>query len=301
MREASGKVRVKMIREKSCGAVIFTEEAGERLYLVERMQKGHISICKGHVEGAETEHETAAREILEETGLTVSFIDGFRRVISYSPYDGCMKDVVFFLARADKREVRAQEEEVAEIMWLPFRTAMGELTHRSDRETLEAAEELLILRSRNMRRAERQLDDAQCERILAGATSGVLALSGDGGYPYAVPLSYVYEKGRIYFHGAAEGHKADAIRAMPKASFCVVEADRVMPREYTTKYRSVIAFGEIREISDSGEKRRAVELLAHRYNPGDTAERRNRYIDGEFEGLCMWELTVQRMTGKSNM
>ena len=85
--------------EKSCGAVIYYEDDGRRLYLIELMQKGHRSICKGHVENDESEHQTAEREILEETRLTVTFIDGFRESIEYSPYDGCMKTVVFFLAK----------------------------------------------------------------------------------------------------------------------------------------------------------------------------------------------------------
>ena len=77
-----------MIYEKSCGAVIYTESDGTRFYLVEHMQKGHCSICKGHVEGDETEHQTAEREILEETGMSVTFVDGFRETIAYIPYDG---------------------------------------------------------------------------------------------------------------------------------------------------------------------------------------------------------------------
>ena len=87
-----------MIYEKSCGAVIFTEADGVRLYLIELMKKGHCSICKGHVEKNETEHQTAEREILEETGLSVKFINGFRESIEYSPYEGCIKTVIFFLA-----------------------------------------------------------------------------------------------------------------------------------------------------------------------------------------------------------
>lgn len=130
-----------MIHEKSCGAVVFTEKFGKRLYLIERMKKGHTSICKGHVEGTETEHETAAREIREETGLEVAFIDGFRRTIQYSPYEGCVKDVVFFLARSDRTMVTPQEEEVTRIEWLPYERALEELTHESDRQTLSEAEE----------------------------------------------------------------------------------------------------------------------------------------------------------------
>ncbi len=136
-----------MIREKSCGAVIYTIRDGRRLYLVELMQKGHRSICKGHVEKNETEHQTAAREIMEETGLTVAFIDGFRETIEYSPYQGCMKTVVFFLARAQGSDVTAQEEEVREIEWLPYREALAALTFDSDRQTVQKAEAFLKARS----------------------------------------------------------------------------------------------------------------------------------------------------------
>ncbi len=290
-----------MIREKSCGAVVFTERDGERLYLIEHMQKGHTSICKGHVENEETEHETAFREILEETGLSVSFIDGFRRTIQYSPYEDCVKDVVFFLARAGSTTVTAQEEEVASIEWLPFDRAVAALTHLSDRETLTAAEDFLTLISRKMRREKRELSFDRSEEILKAGISGVLALLGDGGYPYAVPLSYVYDKEKIYFHGAKTGHKAEAIGRCSKASFCVVASDDVEPGEYTTRYRSAIAFGRIRKIDGEAEIRAAVELLAKKYNPTDTDEHRNKYIEAEFSALAMWELEVERLTGKSNM
>ena len=133
----------KMIFEKSCGAVIFREEQGKRLYLLEKMVKGHTSLCKGHVEGRETEHETAIREIREETALAVDFIDGFRETISYSPYAGCMKEVVFFLAKALPGQTAAQPEEVQSIFWLPAGEAAAKLTHASDRDILEKAERFL--------------------------------------------------------------------------------------------------------------------------------------------------------------
>lgn len=132
-----------MIYEKSCGAVIFAEQNGSRLYLVERMQKGHLSMCKGHVEGDETEHQTGFREIREETGLTVEFLDGFRKTIGYSPYPDCQKTVAFFLAHADSTDVTVQEEEVREILWLPFAEAAAMLTFDSDREILRQAEMFL--------------------------------------------------------------------------------------------------------------------------------------------------------------
>ena len=133
-----------MKHEKSCGAVLFRQGTDGREYLVLHSVKGHYTLCKGHVEGAETELETARREILEETGLSVRFVEGFRQVITYAPRPGVTKDVVFFLAEvaADGVPV-AQPEEVAGIFFLPYDQAATLLTHDSDRETLAQAREFL--------------------------------------------------------------------------------------------------------------------------------------------------------------
>lgn len=132
--------------EKSCGAVMFRERDGERLYLILHSTQGHWTLCKGHVEAGETEHETAVREIREETGLSAEFIHGFRQVITYSPFPGVMKDVVFFLARANGWAVACQPEEVADARFLPFDEALAALTHASDREVLQAAHVFLAER-----------------------------------------------------------------------------------------------------------------------------------------------------------
>ena len=129
--------------EKSCGAVIYTVQNGTRFYLVEQMQKGHVSLCKGHVEQYESEHETAIREIREETGLEVEFVEGFRKTITYSPSTGCMKTVVFFLACAEHTSARVQEEEVRAIQWVPFENAVEALTFDSTREILRQADAFL--------------------------------------------------------------------------------------------------------------------------------------------------------------
>ena len=132
-----------MKREKSCGAVIFRENNRSRDYLILTSTLGHTTLCKGHVEGDETEHETAVREIREETGLTVDFVDGFREVITYAPKPGVTKDVVFFLARLRGGEPVCQPEEVADIRFLPLGEALDALTHPSDRDTLQKAHAFL--------------------------------------------------------------------------------------------------------------------------------------------------------------
>ena len=151
---------------------------------------------------------------------------------------------------------------------------------------------------REMRRKRQALSPAEAEAILTRGSAGVLALAGDGGYPYAVPISYVYQGGKIWFHCARAGHKLDAVRREPRASFCVIGQDRVVPEEYTTYYRSAIAFGTIRVLEDEGEMREAVEALAVKYNPADPPQRRRAYIEKEWNQLCMLEMTVQHLTGK---
>ena len=151
---------------------------------------------------------------------------------------------------------------------------------------------------REMRRKRQELSKEECIAILGRATSGVLALAGDDGYPYAVPLSYVYADGKIYFHCAKEGHKLDAVRNCGKASFCVIDQDRIIPERYTTYFRSVIVFGRIKILEDEDQKREAIRKLAFRYAPKDSVESREREIEREWGALCMLELTAEHMSGK---
>ena len=151
---------------------------------------------------------------------------------------------------------------------------------------------------RQMRRKKQQLTEEDCIAVLEKNSSGVLAVLGDGDYPYAVPLSYVYDDGAIYFHCAKSGHKLDAIEKCAKVSFCVVDQDMVVPEEYTTYFRSVIAFGQARILEDDKEIRDAIERLAKKYAPEDDEENRNYFIEKEYSLLCMVKIEIDHMTGK---
>ena len=152
---------------------------------------------------------------------------------------------------------------------------------------------------REMRRKKQKLSKEECDRILYNnGTSGVLALHGDNGYPYAVPVSYVYNGEKLLFHSAKNGHKIDAILKNAAASFCVIDQDQIVPEEYTTYFRSIIAFGRIRILEDDTEKRSAIEKLAVKYAPDDTAENRDKAIEREWKPLCMMEMEIEHLTGK---
>jgi len=150
---------------------------------------------------------------------------------------------------------------------------------------------------RNMRRKRQQLSESESIGILLKATSGTLALLGDNGYPYAVPISYVYHKGKLYFHSALSGHKVDAIRQCDKASFCVIEQDDVQPKKYTTFFRSVIAFGRIHIIEDEAEKLSTARMLGNRYNPNDD-ESLKKEIESGLSRMLMIRFDIEHLTGK---
>ena len=132
--------------EKSCGAAVYRIEQGTILFLIEHMKLGHISIPKGHMEGQETEEETAVREIREETGLEVELDTAFRHAVRYSPRAGIEKEVVFFTAQLTGGEMQNQECEVSALEWLPYDRAVEAVTYRTDKEVLAHASAYLEMK-----------------------------------------------------------------------------------------------------------------------------------------------------------
>ncbi len=148
-----------------------------------------------------------------------------------------------------------------------------------------------------MRRQRQQLSEEESISILQKSTAGTLALLGDNGYPYAVPISYVYADGKLYFHSALSGHKVDAIRQCEKASFCVIDQDEVHAAEYTTYFRSVIAFGRIHIIDDDAEKLATARLLGNRYHPNQEEALQKELANG-LSRMLMIRFDIEHLTGK---
>lgn len=153
---------------------------------------------------------------------------------------------------------------------------------------------------RPIRRKERSMSEEESMQVLKEASAGVLALAGDDGYPYALPLNYVFSGGRLYFHSAAAGHKIDAVRRWDKASFCVFDRDQVYPEGYTTHYRSVIVFGRIRLLEDELEKRRALLRLAEKYCSCMGQASHERVIAAEMAAVAVLEMQPEQITGKKH-
>ncbi|MCR5319146.1 MAG: pyridoxamine 5'-phosphate oxidase family protein [Treponema sp.] len=151
---------------------------------------------------------------------------------------------------------------------------------------------------RTMRRFKQQIPEAECIEILKAEKRGVLSLIGDDGYPYGLPLSHFYDErdGKIYFHGAKEGHKIDAIKANPKASFCVMDKGFKKKGEWALNIKSVIAFGKISLITDIKKAEEICTRLVQKFT--DDKEYLEKELNNALARVQCFEFTIEHMTGK---
>ena len=123
----------------------------------------------------------------------------------------------------------------------------------------------------------------------------MLALSGDEGYPYAIPMNFIYEDGHIYFHSAKEGHKIDAVQSCDKASFCVLDDGVQEPNDWWYHFSSVIAYGRIHVMEDWNKVLEKLRLLGNKYFPNE------QITNEEMKSaprVTMLDLSIEHMTGK---
>lgn len=149
---------------------------------------------------------------------------------------------------------------------------------------------------RQMRRKKQELSKEECIRILTDEPRGVLALLGDDDYPYSLPMSHVYVDGKIYFHGAKEGHKNDAVKKYPKVSYCVMDKGVKEKDSWWYTFKNVIVFGKIRILTDNDEKIDRLTHLGDKFFPTheETVDEINRLLDR----TEVFEITVEHMSGK---
>ena len=149
---------------------------------------------------------------------------------------------------------------------------------------------------RPMRRFKQQLDDAEALAVLKAAKRGVLSVIGDDGWPYGICLNPCFADGKLYFHGAQEGHKLDALRHDSRACFTVIDEGTKDPGGWAYTFRSVVVFGRVEFVADRDAAIKICRLLARRFNPDDTA------IEEEIQRAAarvqVFALIPEHVTGK---
>ena len=151
---------------------------------------------------------------------------------------------------------------------------------------------------RPMRRKKNEISREAAEELLRTSRRGVLAVIGDEGYPYAVPVNYYYdsENQRIIFHGSRVGHKADAIQNCDKVCFTVFGNERVKGEAWAPYVQSTVVFGRCRMIENREETLAEVKRLAMKYYPDEeTAEEE---IARSGNAVQIYEIEIEHISGK---
>ena len=150
---------------------------------------------------------------------------------------------------------------------------------------------------RGMRRFKQELTKEECVNILMNEPRGVLSVIGEGGYPYGMVMNHWYHEadGKLYFHGAKEGHKIDAIKSCDKVSYCVHDEGFRKEGEWALNIKSVIVFGRIRIVEDEEKIR---EICMNLYRKFDDDEDAPKHELTHLSRVMCLELTPEHMTGK---
>lgn len=151
---------------------------------------------------------------------------------------------------------------------------------------------------RELTRKKQALSPEACEEVLIHAPRGVLSVQGDDGYPYGMPMNFLYcpQRHRLYFHGGLKGHRVDALRRCDKVSFCVFDEGYRREGEWSLNIRSVIVFGRVRFLENDGETVEICRQLSLKYTSDEA------YIENEIQrflkGTLCFELIPEQITGK---
>lgn len=151
---------------------------------------------------------------------------------------------------------------------------------------------------RPMRRKKQEISKEECLRILREEKRGVLAVAGDDGYPYAVPLDFYYDEDEeiIYFHGAREGHKIDAIKRCDKVCFTVYNQGYQKDGDWSYYVTSVIVFGRAALVTDETVTYEKSRALGEKYFP--TQEEVERELKQAVSRVQIVAISIDHMTGK---
>ena len=150
---------------------------------------------------------------------------------------------------------------------------------------------------RPMRRFRQALSDAECAKILQAEKRGTLAVIGDGGYPYAVPINFFYDEAenRIFFHSSKSGHKTDAMRVSDKVCFTVHDAGE-QRGDWSYYVKSVIVFGRARPVTDLAVKIAKAKAFGMKYYPSE--EEDDREIEKDLDRAEIMEIVIEHVSGK---
>lgn len=151
---------------------------------------------------------------------------------------------------------------------------------------------------RPIRRKKKEISPEAVKELLHTCRRGVLAVNGDDGYPYAIPINYLYdeENNKIFFHGSRVGHKIDAIRACDKVCFTIYGDEIIKDEPWAPYLQSVVVFGRCKLIEDTEESLQLIHDLAMKFFPSEDLVEEEIRLAGK--AVQMFAIEIEHMTGK---
>lgn len=151
---------------------------------------------------------------------------------------------------------------------------------------------------RSLRRTKREIPVEAAKALLKNEKRGVLAVNGDDGYPFAVPVNYIYDEinNKIYIHGAKSGHKVDALKKCDKVCFTVYGNEEFEEGDWAPYVSSTVVFGRCALIADAELTRSRVRELAVKYYP--TEKEADEELEKYIAEVQLYEITIEHLCGK---
>ena len=151
-----------------------------------------------------------------------------------------------------------------------------------------------------MRRKDKEISDKDLiEQILKESEICRMAMI-DGTEPYMVPLNYGYADGVIYVHSAPDGRKMGILKENNRVCFEIEHAYEIIrkdePCQWTTKYRSVIGYGNVEIIVDAESKKKGMDIIMQKYG----YRGQSNYNEGLLSRMVILQLKIEKVTGKQS-
>ena len=151
---------------------------------------------------------------------------------------------------------------------------------------------------RKIRKIKNEINQAEAKELLKNSRRGILAMNGDDGYPYDIPVNYFYDEteGKIFFHGAKAGYKVDCLKSSDKVCFTVIGSEMIRAEAWAPYMQSVVIFGRCQLIDDKQNAMKRLKDFAMKYYPSEEMVLDEIKADGK--ATQMFEIDVEYMTGK---
>ncbi len=186
-----------------------------------------------------------------------------------------------------------------------YYSATGSKQGRDRRASRPCGKHEVRMSSPQLRRADRIMPEDRAQQFLVRSFSGRLATIGEDGYPYCIPLLYVWMDDQLFVHTtSAHGHLRSNVEREPRICFEVDEPDQVFDYgrfecDSGLAYSSVVLFGRIRIIEERSVKQRFCEMLMQKYGKPGTARPKNFFP--RLDIITVYAIALERITGKQQV